>query len=115
MVLAFLKSGGQGAKILWPLFGSVNQLLAGLVLLVATLYLFSKGRYALVTFIPMLFMLVMTGWAMVLNLGGFAAKGDWLLLAIGGAIFLLEIWMIAEAAVAFVRALRARRARTGTR
>ena len=110
-VLAFLKSGGGGALILWPLFGSVNQLLAGLVLLVATLYLFSKGKYALVTFIPMLFMVVMTGWAMVLNLKGFFGKGDWLLLAIGGAIFLLELWMIAEAGAAFVRALRARRAR----
>ncbi len=42
-------------------------------------------------------MIAMTGWAMVLNLKKFYATQNWILVIIGGIIFLLEIWMIIEA------------------
>ena len=37
-ILAFCNGSGKGALLLWPLFGTVNQLLAGLALLVITIY-----------------------------------------------------------------------------
>jgi carbon starvation protein len=49
---------GKGAMILWPLFGSANQLLASLALLVITLYLKRKGGLRfLITAVPCLVML----------------------------------------------------------
>lgn len=98
-ILAFYNGSGQGALTLWPLFGSVNQLLAGLALLVVTVYLAYKKAPLVYTMIPMIFMLFMTGWAMILNLTTFYTKSNWLLFCIGLAVFALEIWMIIESAI----------------
>ncbi len=95
-ILAFYNGSGEGAKTLWPLFGSVNQLLAGLALLVITIYLAHKRLPLKYTLLPMAFMIIMTGWAMVINLIGYITTSDWLLFSIGFAVLMLEIWMIIE-------------------
>ncbi|UCD52508.1 MAG: carbon starvation protein A [Phycisphaerales bacterium] len=93
---------GTGAMKLWPLFGTANQLLASLALLVVTLYLRRQGRRKyLVTAIPCLLMLVITNWAMIQNELRFLRNKDWLLVGIGGGIFLLALWMTVEAVIAF--------------
>ena len=86
----------KGALILWPLFGTVNQLLAALALLVITVFLARRKVPAFFTFIPMAFMTIMTGWAMIINLQNFSAKANWMLFGVGLAVFILEIWMIIE-------------------
>jgi len=103
-LLAFAQKGGKGALILWPLFGTVNQLLAGLALLVATVYLAKLKKPIWFTALPMIFMLLMTGWAMVLNIQKFAKTHNTLLFVIGIIVFALEIWMIIEAIVAIRKA-----------
>jgi carbon starvation protein len=100
LLLAFSAgSSGTGALTLWPLFGSVNQLLAGLALLVVTVYLARRGSPIRYTFLPMLFMVAMTSWGMVVNLRGYQADGNWLLFAIGLPVFALEMWMVIEGIV----------------
>lgn len=99
LLLAFSAEGGKGALSLWPLFGTVNQLLAGLALLVISIYLAKQKTAIRYTFIPMLFILGMTGWAMLLNLEDFFSQEKWLLLSIGLAVLLLELWMIIESVV----------------
>lgn len=97
-------ASGKGAMKLWPLFGSSNQLLASLALLLVTLYLKKKGGLKfLFTAIPCLFMLVITNWAMAKNMAEFYKNNDTLLTIIGGAIFILSIWMIAEIIIVFFR------------
>lgn len=110
-ILAGLKKGGLGATTLWPLFGATNQLLAGLALLVATVWLYRKGKPVWITALPMAFMLVMTGWGLTLQVRGFLAaeQKDWLLIGLGGGILVLQAWMVAEAGV-YVWRLRARQA-----
>jgi len=100
-------ANGTGAMKLWPLFGTANQLLAALALLVITLYLKSKGgmKYIVVG-LPCLIMLVITNWAMVKNEIIFLtsekyADQRWLLSIIGAGIFLLALWMTIEALIAF--------------
>jgi carbon starvation protein len=115
--LAFVTGAdGKGAMILWPLFGTANQLLAALALLVVTIYLKSKGGLKfLVTAIPCVIMLVITNWAMVRNEMNFVAKENWLLVSIGAGIFVLALWMTFEAFIAFLgpspRAIQARQIR----
>ncbi len=98
---------GKGAMVLWPLFGSANQLLAALALLLVTLYLKRKGGLKfIVTAVPCLIMLVITNWAMVKNEMAFINKADWLLVIIGGVIFVLALWMTIEALIAFFNPAR---------
>lgn len=56
---------GSGGYLLWPLFGTSNQLLAGVSLLLVSIWLKRQGRNYLVTFIPMVFVFFMTLWAMI--------------------------------------------------
>jgi carbon starvation protein len=97
ILLAMAKPGGAGAMILWPLFGASNQLLAGLALMIITVYLAKEGKPIIFTAIPMVFMMIMTGWGMVYNIADYYTSADWLLFIIGIIIMILEIWMIIEA------------------
>ncbi len=98
-ILAFSQGGGTGALVLWPLFGTSNQLLAGLVLLVATVYLIKKGSRMWVTGIPMLFMFVSSSWAMIVELAHYFQTGRWHLFTISSLLLVLGVWMIYEAAL----------------
>ncbi len=98
-ILAFSNGSGEGALTIWPLFGTVNQLLAGLALLVITIYLAKKNVKIWYTALPMIFMVFMTGWAMLVNLRNFYGDTNWLLFVIGSAVFALEIWMVAESVI----------------
>jgi len=101
--LAFVTGAdGTGAMLLWPLFGISNQLLAALALLVVTLYLKRKGGLKfVVTLVPCLVMLVITNWAMIRNEMNFFKSSNWLLVVIGGGIFVLALWMTVEAVISF--------------
>lgn len=88
---------GKGGLLLWPLFGAINQLLAGLAFLVITFWLRRRGLPLWMTGIPAIVMLILPALAMASNLRNFATKENWLLFGIGFATILLEIWMIAEA------------------
>ncbi len=96
LILALFTGDGKGALILWPLFGATNQLLAGLSLLVITIYLYKRGKPVLLTAIPMVFMVFMTGWAMIVNIKGFFDTGNWLLVSINAIIIVFVVWMIVE-------------------
>jgi carbon starvation protein len=103
--LAFVTgANGMGAMKLWPMFGAVNQLLASLALLIVTVYLRRRLKWGwLVTALPMVFMLVMTHYAMVLNELSFVNKGDWLLVVANALVQVLAVWMTIEAIIVFFR------------
>ena len=99
---------GAGGMRLWALFGTTNQLTAGLSLLIVTLFLMRLRRPIWVTMVPMIFILFMTTWAMVEHLMRYWTDSEPLLIAVGAAIFVLEIWLIFEAVLAFRRAMEER-------
>lgn len=101
---------GAGGMRLWPLFGTTNQLTAGLSLLVITIFLLSLKRNVWVTAVPMAFLLFMTTWAMIGNLVRYWTESQAVLLALGAAIFVLELWLIFEAVAALRKAWAARAA-----
>jgi len=99
-VLALGVDRGAGGMRIWPLFGTTNQLTGALALLVVSAFLWRLKRNVLVTAVPMVFLFVMTTWAMILQLTGYF-RHQWLLFVVGALIFALEIWLILEAIVAF--------------
>ena len=94
--MSFFKPGGSGAMVLWPLFGSLNQLMAALALGVVTVYFRARGIPVGYTLLPMLVILVLTLWAMVRNLAGFIRDGEVLLLVLSALILLLTAWLTAS-------------------
>ncbi len=61
----FVLAGERGAWTkFWTLFGASNQLLAALTLMVLTVWLRRQGKGALFTLLPMLFVVVITVWAL---------------------------------------------------
>ena len=101
--MTFFKPGGQGAMVLWPLFGSLNQLMAALALGVVTVYFYTRKIPIQFTLIPMVVILVITLWAMVENLAGFIRDGEMLLVILSGLILLLTGWLTGSSVVAFFR------------
>jgi carbon starvation protein len=89
---------------LWTLFGTTNQLTAGLALSVIAVWVLRRGRNALPVIVPLVFLLVMTSWALVLNLITFVRDGDWLLATLDAIVAVLAVWLIVEAVAAMNRA-----------
>lgn len=97
---------GAGGMLIWPLFGTTNQLTAGLSLLVLTLLLWKLRRPLYYTAIPFVLVSGMTAAAMLYNLSSYLHAGNWLLLVLGGMIFTLNIWLLLEGALAARRLWR---------
>lgn len=101
--MTFFKPGGQGAMVLWPLFGSLNQLMAALALGVVSVYLAARKIPVWYTLIPMLLILLLTLWAMVKNLAGFYADQEWLLVVLSALILGLTAWLTLSSIAALFR------------
>jgi carbon starvation protein len=72
--LAFLLVAGEGAyRSFWVLFGTSNQLLAGLSLLGISVWLHRTGRPSLFAVLPMAFVMTITLWSLVLQVRTAAA------------------------------------------
>ncbi|MFC0118101.1 carbon starvation CstA family protein [Pseudoalteromonas xiamenensis] len=99
LLLAFGAGGasGSGGMIIWPLFGSTNQLLASLTLLVISVYLIKLGRPAKYTLIPMSFVLVMAFFAGVIKLSEYYEKGNWLLVGLDVIVLVVSVLVMLEA------------------
>ena len=108
---AFYEVNGQAAGLaLWQLFGTTNQILGALTLLTITLYLMQRGRPYWYTGVPMVFMLITTLTAMVIKIRDFWNSETYLLLILGGGIFLLSLWLGLEAVLRVAQTGRARSA-----
>ena len=95
-------AAGTGAMKLWPLFGSANQLLAALTLLVITVYLKGRGGMKYIyTLLPCAFMLITTIWALLLNEVEFYKSQNYLLTVMGGLNLILAILMTIETILVF--------------
>jgi len=108
LLLAFGAGGadGSGGLLIWPLFGTTNQLLAGLTLLVITIMLVRRGRPAIYTLAPLVFLLVMTLFALLIQLKSFYDKQDWFLLGLDVVVLVAALLVTLECAAALKKAFR---------
>jgi carbon starvation protein len=102
-LMAFAKPAAEGALLLWPLFGSLNQLLAALALGIVSVYMYQKGMKYIISFLPMVAILVVTVWAMFINLFGFIKEGDLMLVLISSLILSLTLWLLIGSIISLVR------------
>jgi carbon starvation protein len=81
-------------KAIWPVFGATNQLLAALVLLVVAVWLKKTGKKLGFVLAPMVFMNIITIWALVLLLRQYRLSAVGIIAAV---LLLLAIVLIVEA------------------
>lgn len=105
---------GSGGVLIWPLFGTTNQLLAALTLGIVVVMLMCKGRPFLPALIPMVFVLFVSMFALILQVGQFYNEGNWLLFGLDIMILIAAVWVMIEAILAMVRTKKTR-SRTGRR
>ncbi|MDL2195458.1 carbon starvation CstA family protein [Shewanella algae] len=110
LLLAFGAGGdGSGGMLIWPLFGTTNQLLAGLTLLVITVMLVKLGRPMWYTLAPLIFLLVMTTMGLLIQLKGFYDKQDWFLFTLDLVVLIAAIVISLECSATLSRSLKARK------
>ena len=100
--IAYFGLSDAGVK-LWTLFGTTNQLLAGLTLLTVSLFLYKLGRNMYFTLIPMALMLLVSVGAMLMSIYSYlnAEETPWELLWVTIVILGMAIWMVIEAILSF--------------
>jgi carbon starvation protein len=110
LLLAFGAGGsaGTGGMVLWPLFGSTNQILAGMTLLVISVILIKLGRPSYYTLLPMLFVFSMSFMAACVTLLQFYRDGNYLLVVIDLIVIGTSLMVMLDAASAIVAYRRTR-------
>lgn len=94
---------GSGGMLIWPLFGTSNQLLAALTLSIVAIMLMRRGRNPLPALIPLVFLLVMTIFALFIQLGTFWDERNWFLMVLDLIILVAAVWVVVEALSAMRR------------
>ncbi len=96
-------------QAIWPIFGAANQLIASVVLIVATVYLLLRKRRFIFTAVPAVIMLATTLAALVYNTYSFvtAAKPNIMLAVIDVILIILAIFLSYTALVTVIRARKA--------
>ncbi|MCX8069272.1 MAG: carbon starvation protein A, partial [Thermodesulfovibrionales bacterium] len=88
----------HGFVVVWPVFGSANQLLAALALIAISLWLTKMKKPRLFTILPALFMLATTVYSLgYLLIQKFLPDGNFLLITISIILFLLAWCVLAIA------------------
>jgi carbon starvation protein len=110
LVLAFGAGGadGTGGMIIWPLFGTTNQLLAGLTLLIISVILARLGRPSRYTMVPMVFVTSMAFLSALYQLAELYSRSQYLLLFLDILIIIAAVFVMLEAVSALVRVRGAR-------
>ncbi|MEW1980248.1 carbon starvation protein A [Citricoccus sp. NPDC079358] len=97
---------GSGGMVIWPLFGTTNQLLAALTLAIIAVMLIQLRRPVWPVLIPLVFVAIVSVYALIIQLGTFFSTQNWLLLVLDVIILICALWVIVESVAAMNRARR---------
>lgn len=96
-------------SVIWPMFGTANQLVAALALIVVTAWLLSHEKSIKFTLLPSLIMLVTTIAALIYQIIRFIKTQDWLLVVIAFALLGLAFYILLEVDIILWRAFKNKR------
>ena len=110
LVALLLLGNPEAAKNLWNVFASANQLLAGLTLFTASLWLYKNHKAWWITLFPMLFMLAVSSTGLYLLCTGSWRAGNAVLGSVTAVLLALAVVLVVLAIVRFGSARRSRAA-----
>ncbi len=94
VAMMWILAYSNAATAIWPVFGSSNQLLAALALLVVSTWLLNRGQQAWFTLVPAAFMMATTLYSLVLLLERHIPAGNYLLVTADIVLFALALGVI---------------------
>lgn len=110
LVALLLLGNPEAAKNLWNIFASANQLLAGLTLFTASLWLYKNRKAWWVTLFPMLFMLAVSSCGLFLLCSGSWRNGNATLGSVTAILLALAAVLVTMSIAKFASAKRDPRA-----
>ena len=110
LVALLLLGNPEAAKNLWNVFASANQLLAGLTLFTASLWLYKNRKAWWITLFPMLFMLAVSSTGLYLLCTGSWKAGNPTLGVVTAVLLALAAVLVLLAVVRFAQARGERKA-----
>jgi len=100
VVLMLILASSNAFSLLWPIFGTANQMLAALSLLAVSAWLLLRRRKAAFAIVPAVFMMATTIASLAILFRQYWKQKSWLLVGADVVLFLLAIGVV----VMFVRA-----------
>jgi carbon starvation protein len=100
-LLMLSQSGGRGGLMIWPLFGATNQMLAGLILLVISLWLYRQSRSFLPFLIPAILVILITTTGLYFNIKTFMKAQNTMLMLLAMILLIVQVWVVAEGYLEF--------------
>ena len=82
--------------LIWPLFGTTNQLLAALTLVILTVMLVRRRRSSWMLVGPLVFLLTMAIFGLLVQLGQLYESRNWPLLILDVIILIAALWVTLE-------------------
>jgi carbon starvation protein len=99
-----VKADQSIGQLLWPLFGTTNQLLAALVFATVTVYLVKRKATHWFISVPLIFVAITTVSAMIWNIIKYIQAGNWILTIVGSVILIAGFVLIALSCGSYMRA-----------
>jgi carbon starvation protein len=103
-VMPGVKADQSIGQLLWPLFGTTNQLLAALVFATVTVYLVKRKVTHWFISVPLVFVAITTVSAMIWNIVKYIRDGNWILTIVGSIILIAGFVLIALSCGSYMRA-----------
>jgi len=94
VVLMWSLASTNAFNLLWPIFGTANQLLAALSLLAVSGWLLLRGKKTAFTLLPAVFMIATTLASLGILLREYLQKKSYVLVAADGLLFILAIGVV---------------------
>ncbi|MDP3148279.1 MAG: carbon starvation CstA family protein [Ignavibacteria bacterium] len=103
VIFMFILAYSNAFSVLWPIFGTANQLLAALALITVASWLVMKGKRYFFALFPALFMLATTITALVILLLDYMRKGNYILIVVDVFLFMLSLGVVVLAVKTFFK------------
>ena len=103
VIFMFILAYSNAFSVLWPIFGTANQLLAALALITVSSWLVLKGKKYFFALFPALFMIATTITSLVILFLDYVKKSNYILIAVDVFLFLLSLGVVVLAVNTFLK------------
>lgn len=93
LIVAWLAFSNSYA-VIWPIFGTANQLLAALTLIASTAWLFRRAKQVWFVAVPAIFMVTTTVFSLVLLFDRYIGQKNWTLTAVDVLLILMAVGVV---------------------